>query len=166
MGRVDKTFEWCLEKGKKIDSFGKHKGLRKIKEDIEESKRQMIKADSDLSVMDYLFKGNRTDWVASAAYYAMYHSLLAILYKFGYESQNQECTITLVEKFMKDRVISLEQEYIDIIRNVQDIENAKAIREDMQYGSKTFLEPKRCKKVMDDARKFVERVRELLEEGE
>ena len=113
MGRVENTFKWCLEQGKKNNED--HKGLKKINKNIEESNNQIKKADSDLDAMDYLYKGNKTDWVASAAFYAMYHSLLAILSEIGYESRNQECTITVIEKLVKDKVINLEQEYIDMI---------------------------------------------------
>jgi uncharacterized protein (UPF0332 family) len=114
--------------------------------------------------MKYLYDGNKTDWVASAAFYAMYHSLLAVLYKLGYESRNQECTIIAIENFMQEGVIKLEQKYIDMIRSVQDDKSARSIREEMQYGSKTLMEKKRCEVLMSQAREFVERIREILQE--
>lgn len=165
MGRVENTFKWCLEQGKKGGE--EHKGIVKIKKDIEESNNQLKKAESDLKTMDYLYEGNKTDWVASTAFYAMYHSLLAILYKIGYNSRNQECTIIVIEKLMKEKMIRLEQEYIDMIRNVQKgIENAKSIREELQYSSKTFMEESRCKKLMANARKFVDRIKAVIQEVE
>lgn len=105
MGRVENTFQWCLKQGEK------HKGLKKIEPDFEEAEKQIKKALSDLDTMQYLYEGKKTDWVASAVFYAMYHALLAILYRLGYESRNQECTITAIEKFINDKKISLEQEY-------------------------------------------------------
>ena len=162
MGRVEDTFKWCLKQGEKGD---KHKGLRKIQVDLEESENQVKKALSDLEAMQYLYEGKKTDWVASTAFYAMYHSLLAVLYRLGYESRNQECTINLIEKLVSDKIINFEQKYIDIIRNLQEgVEDAKSTREEMQYTSKTSMEDKRCKKLMENAREFVSRVRELLEE--
>lgn len=162
MGRIEKTFEWCLKQGKKGE---KHKGLKKIKPDFEEAEKQIKKALSDLNTMQYLYDGKKTDWVASAAFYAMYHSLLAILYKIGYESRNQECTINAVEKFIIDKTINLEQDHIDMIRNLQeDVENAKSIREKMQYGSETSMEKERCEKLMGNAKKFIDRIREVFEE--
>ena len=164
MHRIDNTLNWCLKQGEK---GVKHKGLRKIEKNPKESNDQIQKAKSDLDTMHYLYNGNKTDWVASTAFYAMYHALLAILYKLGYESRNQECTIVSIEKFIKDGTISLEQEYIDMIRSLQgSVEDAKSIREEMQYGSKTVLEKRRCEKVMNNAKKMVERVREILEEIE
>jgi len=161
MSRIDNALKWCLKKGKEGD---KHKGLRKTNKNPVEAENQIEKAKSDLETMEYLFEGNKTDWVASAGFYAMYHSLLAILYKLGYESRNQECTIIAVESFMKEGLINLEQEYIDIIRNMQDREDAISTREEMQYGSKTAMEKKRCEILMSQAKRFVERVSEILEE--
>lgn len=162
MGRVEDTFQWCLKQGEKGK---KHKGLKKIEPDLEEAEKQIKKALSDLDTMQYLYEGKKTDWVASAAFYAMYHALLAILYKLGYESRNQECTITAIEKFILDKTIDLEQKYIDMIRSLQEgVENAKSIREEMQYSSETSMMEERCRKLMDNAKEFVDRIRELLEE--
>lgn len=162
MGKVEEKFQWCLKKG---EAGNKHKGLKKIKPDYAEAERQIKKAESDLGTMQFLFTGGRTDWVASAAFYSMYHSLLAILYRLGYESRNQECSITVIEKLILDKAISLEQKYIAMIRSLQEgAEDAKSIREEMQYGSKTSMESARCGKVMNNAREFVDRVKEVLEE--
>lgn len=164
MGRIENNFRWCLKQGEK---GRKHKGLKKIGKDIANSEEQIRKAESDLETMQYLYDGNKTDWVTSAAFYAMYHALLAVLYRLGYESRNQECTITAIEKFMKDKIISLEQGYIDMIRSLQEgIEDAKSIREEMQYGSETSIEEERCKRLMGNAKKFVDRIKEVLEEIE
>lgn len=163
MGRLENALEWCLKKGE--EEGRKHKGLRKIKPDFLVSDMQIKKALSDLETMQYLFDGGKTDWVASAAFYAMYHSLLAVLYRLGYESRNQECTIIVIEKLAEEKIISLEQEYVDMIRNLQDgTEDAKSVREQIQYGSETSMERERCKRLMEDAKKFVERVREVVEE--
>ena len=160
MGKIENTFQWCLKQGNKGD---KHKGLKQIKPNSEEAEKQIEKALSDLDTMQYLYDGKKTDWVASAVFYAMYHSLLAILYKLGYDSRNQECTITTIEKFIADKTINLEQKYIDMIRNLQNVENAKSVREEMQYGSETSMEEERCKKLMNNAKEFVERIKEALE---
>lgn len=164
MGRIENVFGWCLKQGERGN---KHKGLRKIKRDLRNSGEQIRKSESDLETMQYLYDGNKTDWTASAAFYAMYHALLSVLYVMGYESRNQECTITVIEKLMKDGVISLEQEYVDMIRNLQEgTDNAKSVREEMQYGSETSMEKERCKRLMNSAKRFVDRIKEVLEETE
>lgn len=160
--QIKNRFEWCLKQGEKGD---KHKGLKKIKPDLEEAEKQIKKALSDLDTMQYLHKGKKTDWVASAAFYAMYHSLLAILYKLGYESRNQECTITSIEHFIEKGILKIDKNYIKMIRSLETEaqEDAKGIREDMQYSSKTQLEENKCEVLMNNARKFVEKMRSVLE---
>jgi len=39
----------------------------------------------NLRAADYNIKGGFSDWGVSQSYYAMYHSLLAVLFKLGYE---------------------------------------------------------------------------------
>lgn len=163
MGRIENIFNWCLNQGEKGD---KHKGLRKMGPNITESKAHLKKAESNLETMQYLYDGKKTDWVASAAFYAMYHALLALLHKLGYESRNQECTINAIEYFMKNETINLEQEFMDMIRLAQEQENKrdiKTLREEYQYGTETVMEDNLCLKIMDNARQFVDRIKELLE---
>lgn len=165
MGRVENVFHWCLKQGEKGK---KHKGLKKLeKKYLEESRAHIEKANADLETMHYLYEGGKTDWVASAAFYSMYHSLLALLYKLGYESRNQECTINAIEYFIEKGTISLEQEYIDMIRLFQEQENkqdAKTVREEYQYGTETTMEDDLCRQLMEKAKKFVDRAKEVIEE--
>lgn len=160
MGRVESSFKWCLEKG---GEGPKHRGLKEIDKSPEESQKQLRKAESDLDTMQYLWEGGKTDWVASTAFYAMYHSLLAVLYQMGYESRNQECTFVTIEKLIADGAIKLEQEWVNRIRSLQEGENAKTIREELQYGSKTSMEEERCKRLMNSAREFVDRIKETIQ---
>jgi uncharacterized protein (UPF0332 family) len=67
---------------------------------------------------------------------------------------------------MKNGIINLEQEYVDMIRLAQERENkrdAKTLREEYQYGTETAMEDAICIKIMDDARRFVDRIKEALE---
>ena len=68
---------------------------------------------------------------------------------------------------MKKSEISLEQEYVDMIRLAQEQENkqdAKTVREEYQYGTETVMENNLCLQIMENARKFVDRIKEVLEE--
>lgn len=165
MTKTENVFNWCLEQGKKGD---KHRGLKKLgKPDLKESKAHIIKAESNLETMQYLYDGKKTDWVAPAAFYAMYHAVLALLYRLQYESRNQECAINAVEYFMKSGIIKLGQEYIDMIRHAQEHDNqidAKTIREEFQYGTETSMKENLCLQLMENARRFVDRIKELIEE--
>src|SRR3989344_7841159 len=89
---MENRMAWCLSKGER---------LRKIQPNIKLSKEHIEKAKHNLLAADYNIKGGFSDWAVSQAYYAMYHSLLAILYKNGYESKNHECTISAVEHIIK-----------------------------------------------------------------
>ena len=163
MAKIENVFYWCLKRGEKGD---KHKGLRRISPSLKESKAHVEKAESNLGTMQYLYDGGKTDWVASAAFYAMYHILVALLYKLGYESRNQECTINAIEFFMKKGTITLEQEHIDMIRLAQEQEtkrDIKTLREEYQYGTETAMEDKLCLEIMNNARQFVDRIKEVLE---
>lgn len=128
---VEKRFEWCLKQGKKGE---KHKGLKKIRPDKEESKAHVEKALHNLRSMEYNIKGGFTDWAASAAFYAMYHAILALLYRLGYESRNQECSINAVEYFIENKKIDLDLSYMEMVRLAQRLEgknDAKSLREEM-----------------------------------
>lgn len=163
MAKIENVFYWCLKQGEKGD---KHRGLKKITPNLKESKAHLKKVESNLETMQYLYDGGKTDWVASAAFYAMYHALLSLLYKLGHESRNQECTINTIKYFMKNGIINLEQEYIDMIRLAQEQENkqdVKTLREEYQYGTETAMEDSLCIKIMDNARQFVDRIKEVLE---
>ena len=51
-----------------------------------------------------------SDWSASAAFYCLYHCLLALIAKEGYESRNQSCTFAYVEGMIDNKKISLTKE--------------------------------------------------------
>ncbi len=49
-----------------------------------------------------------------------------------------------------------------MIRSAKKREGAKSTREDMQYGAKTRLEEDRCRGLMHNAMRFVEKMRVAL----
>lgn len=162
MGRIEDVFDWCLKQGEK----GDHKGLRKTDSDKEESERHIKKALHNLKAMDHNIRGGFKDWAVSAAFYAMYHSLLAVLSMFGYESRNQECTITAIEYFIKNKRINLDQKYIEIIRRTSEMmpKDAKMLREEFQYGTEIEIDGEILNQLKNNAKEFVEKVQILLEE--
>ncbi len=69
MGKVENVFQWCLKQGEKGE---KHKGLKKLPfPNLEEEEAHRKKADANLATMQYLYDGDKTDWVAPAAFYSM-----------------------------------------------------------------------------------------------
>ncbi len=164
MENTERKFNWCLEKGK--IGGRKHHGLRKIKPDNKEADNHIQKALHNLEAVDYNIKGGFSDWAISAAFYAMYHSLLAILYKIGYDSRNQECTINAIEYFIKTGKIKLDPKYIAMIRRTDELmgSDAKALREEFQYGTEIEVEEEILENMKNNAKEFVEAARIILEE--
>ncbi|MDO8747673.1 MAG: HEPN domain-containing protein [Candidatus Omnitrophota bacterium] len=126
----------------------------------------MQKALHNLKAVDYNIKGDFGDWAVSAAFYAMYHSLLAILFKLGYDSRNQECTINATDYFIKTSKIKLDTKYIAMIRRTDELmgSDAKALREEFQYGTETEVEDEILESMQNNANEFVESARVILEE--
>ena len=56
-----------------------------------------------------MLKQNFSDISASTVFYSMYHSLLAIVIKFGYESRNQTCTFALIQYLIEEKMIDFDQ---------------------------------------------------------
>ena len=164
MDTAERKFKWCLEKGK--TGKRKHRGLRKIEPDKKEADNHIKKALHNLEAVDYNIKGGFDDWAVSAAFYAMYHSLLAILYKLGYESRNQECTINAVERFIKTGKIKLDSKYIAMIRRADELmgSDAKALREEFQYGTEVEVDDEVLENVENNAKELVEAARVVVEE--
>ncbi len=159
---VEEIFKWCLTKGR----GRKHRGVRKIKPDIEEGRNHIEKALHNLRAMEHNIKGDFTDWAVSAAFYAMYHSLLAILYKLGYESRNQKCTINTVEHFIRKGKIRLDLKYIAMIKSADELmgTNAKTLREEFQYGTLTKVNKEVLNELKNNAKEFVEATQVAFEE--
>jgi len=156
-------FKWCLEKGKK--GGRKHRGLRRIKPDKAEANNHIQKALHNLEAVEYNIKGGFGDWAVSAAFYAMYHSLLAILYKLGYESRNQECTINAIEYLINTGKIKFDLKFIAMIRRTDELmgSDAKALREEFQYGTQIEVDYEILENMKNNAKEFVEAVRIVLE---
>ena len=164
MDNTGRKFHWCLEKGK--TGGRKHRGLRKIKPDMQEAENHIQKALHNLKAVDYNIKGGFGDWAVSAAFYAMYHSLLAILFKLGYDSRNQECTINAIDYFIRVGKIKLDPKYVAMIRRTDELmgSDAKALREEFQYGTEIEVEDEILKSMQNNANEFVESARIILEE--
>ena len=142
MSKLDEKLKRCLKEG---EHGIKHKGLRKIKPNKEISINHLKKADHNYKAMIFFYKNGFSDWSASAAFYTLYHCLLGILAKNGYESRNQSCTFALIENLIltgKVKEISADdlKEIFDFNAE-SNLESDKIldVREDMQYSAETIL---------------------------
>mgnify|MGYP001612577515 FL=1 len=133
----------CLKEGEKGE---RHKGLRKISPSKENVSGHIKKAIHDFNAIDIFYKSGYSDWSASASFYSLYHLLLALLSKKGFESRNQSCTFALIEEMIDKKEISLIKDELkeiydkDIIKDLKHSNKILDIRENMQYSVKTFLE--------------------------
>lgn len=151
----EEKLNWCLAKKTR---------MKKIKPNDKLSEEHIKKAKHNLEAADYNIKGGFSDWGVSQSYYAMYHSLLSILFKMGYESKNHECTINAVEYLIEHGKISLDMRDIAFIRTTEQMtsKDAKSLREEFQYGTKTTVNEKLLKDLLDNAKKIVEKVEVAL----
>ena len=160
--------EWCLKKAEKeLKEKGKHRGLIKIKPDLNKANEFIAKAEHYLKATDYLKKGNFADISASTVFYSMYSCLLAIISKFGYESGNQECTFALIFHLIEEGKIDFDKnllEKIASLENNKDKEGIKDIRERYQYGTSLSLKDNLYKELFELAQKVISKTKEIIEE--
>lgn len=153
----EEKLNWCLARETR---------LKRIKPSNKLSEEHIKKAKHNLEAADYNIKGGFSDWGVSQSYYAMYHSLLAMLFKMGYESKNHECTINAIEYLIEQEKINLDMKDIMFIRTTEQMtpKDAKSLREEFQYGTKTSVNEKLLKELLDNAKKVVEKVEIALSE--
>jgi uncharacterized protein (UPF0332 family) len=149
---------WCLKDEKR---------MRKIEPNDKLSKEHIEKAKHNLKAADYNVQGHFDDWAVSQSYYAMYHALLAILFKKGFESKNHECTISTVEFLIEAKEINLTMEDISFIRTTEQMttKDAKSLREEFQYGTKTDVNEVLLIELLQKSKAIVERIEVMLSEA-
>src|SRR3990167_3384060 len=155
MSNSKNRLNWCLENAKR---------MRKIKPNDKLSKEHIEKAKHNLKAADYNVQGHFDDWAVSQSYYAMYHSLLAILFKKGFESKNHECTISTVEFLIESKEINLSMEDMFFIRTTEKMtaKDAKSLREEFQYGTKTNVNKVLLTELLQKSKSIVEKVELML----
>jgi len=100
---------WCL---------GSEKRMKRIAPNSKLSREHIEKAKHNLKAADFNIRGGFSDWAVSQLYYSMYHSLLAVLFKKGFESKNHECTINAIEYLVEKKEIDLDKEDTAFIRTI------------------------------------------------
>lgn len=116
----------CIKEGKKGE---RHKGLKEIEPSMEIAKGHINKAIHNFNAIDTFHRAGYSDWSASAAFYCLYHCLLAIISKKGFESRNQSCTFALVESMIENNEINLTKEELKEIFD-------KDVTDDLSHSNK------------------------------
>jgi uncharacterized protein (UPF0332 family) len=169
MSHVKNKVEWCLRKAEKeLKDSSTHRGLVKGDSNKEKAKEHIDKAQHYLKATIYLKEGNFSDISASTVFYAMYHCLLAIAAKFGYESRNQECTFALINSLIEDERIDLDRDLLDKISTL-DVEKSKEqttieVREQYQYGTSLSLKDNLYDEQLELAKNIIAKTKLIIEE--
>ena len=163
---IENKINSCLREG---DTGERHKGLRKITPSEEKITGHIKKAVHNFNAIDLFSKLNYSDWSASAAFYCLYHALLALIAKKGFESRNQGCTFALVEQMIEDKEISLTKAELkeifdkDITENLEQSNKILDLRENMQYSIKTSLEEQEFKFLKERTKFLFDKIRREVE---
>lgn len=155
MPKTESKLDWCLSNEDRLKKIPPNS--RRAIEHIEKAKHNLLAA-------DYNIKGKFADWAVSQCYYAMYHGLLAILFKFGYESKNHECTIRAVEYLIGIKKVNLDISDIIFIRTAEQMkmQDAKSLREEFQYGTKTDVNEEILNILIKRAKDIVEKIEIII----
>jgi len=166
MSHAKNKVEWCLKKAEKeLKESDKHRGLLKIKPDIEKSQEHIDKAQRYIKVTEHLKKVNYSDVSATTIFFSLYHSLLAISAKFGYESRNQECTFALIYSLIEDGKIDFDKETLNRIASLEsknDKETSVDVRERFQYGTEFDMEERLYQDLVNLAKEVLSKAREIV----
>ncbi len=167
MSHTKNKVDWCLKKAEKeLKEGSSHRGLIRIESNTKKAREYIKKAEHYILATDYLKKGNFSDISASTIFYSMYHCLLAIAAKFGYESRNQECTFALMHVLIEEGKIDFELSILDKITSL-DLEDKEqtivGIREQYQYGTSLSLKDNLYKELSELAREIISKTKEIVE---
>jgi len=167
MSHAQNKVQWCLDKAEKEwKERGIHRGLLLKKGDRVEAYAHILKAEHFLQA-SLLLKKDFSDISASTLFYAMYHSLLAIALKFGYESRNQECTFALMYMLSEEGKIRIKKESLHKIAGLHVEPSEKTsvqIREFYQYGTSLSLEDDLYQELFHLAQEVIGEAKEVLEQ--
>ncbi len=166
MSQVANQVKWCLNRAKEQLAEGKkkHRGLIEIKPNLDAAKRHLEKAEHDLNGVLYMAKGGLSDWAVNAAFYSMYQCMLAIIAKFGYESENQTCTVALVELLKEQGKISIDDRFIKMLKPDMEERDFSVInlREEYTYGFKTAVPETDIRKLTEACKELIDKTKSVI----
>jgi len=116
---------------------------------------------------------NYFDWVITICYYAMYQASLAALAAVRKEGETHAATVCALIYYYVHKRKRLGEEYLislDVIaalarQDVQKLVEKKEEREKASYDTSFVTQKGLAERALTDAREFVAKIREVLEEG-
>src|SRR3989338_8963765 len=142
--------------------------LQKVPVNAERAKQHIDKARKNLRAMKLMFDNDLFDWTIICGYYAMYHAVLASLFKIGIRATAHYCAIAAFKKFYIEQG-KVEPEYISYIQKAKQLEQkyaetlekAQEERVVEQYGVE-ILTNDDAEWIIEDAKDFVLKIEEVL----
>lgn len=170
MSHAKNKVEWCLRKAQKeLEKGDTHRGIVEKTPNIALAQQHVAKAEHDVKAISAFKEAGFSDWSASATFYAIYHSLLAVLAKKGFESRNQECTFALIYSLIEDEALALDVSLVQQIHEMNP-DDAQAeptvigLRELEQYGVRLSLDEHQYERLLNLAKEVLDQVKIIIEE--
>jgi len=145
MQQIDEHLKWCLKDPRR---------LIKTKSSLDLAQKHVKKSEYNYSIVQTLEKLKIYDWALNVGFYAIYHCFLAILAKYGYESRNQTCTITVLLTLINEQKLNLDRDLVtqfdtlDVETNINN-PTVKESRELSTYGVETSIDLQQPKKIKE-----------------
>jgi len=142
--------------------------LQKVPVNEDRAQQHIDKARSNLRAMKLMFDSGLFDWTIICGYYAMYHAVLAALYKIGIRATAHYCALTAFKEFYVKRG-KVKPEYITYIKRAKQLEQkyseslnkAQENRVVEQYGVE-IISNEDAEWIIEDAKDFVLKIEEVL----
>lgn len=160
MPQIENHLRWCLKDEKR---------LVKTRPNLDLAQKHLKKSEHDYNIMQTLEKLKIYDWALNIGFYAVYHCFLAILAKYGYESRNQSCTITVLlnlieqKKLNMDERLVLEVDTLDVDKDITS-PTIRMKREIATYGVETSIDVMQLKSIKELIIKVQRETIKILEE--
>ncbi len=167
----ERIFKFYLKtKSIKEKGFFYEKHINKAINNLEFA--NFILSEHEYSIKEKLPGKSFYDWCITIDYYSIYHSVLALLSKLGYDSKSHIATIAAITLFYfhKDNIlnkkdiefiidkISLQKSDIDFVADSKDLRERASYKVDENFD--LFL----AKKMQKETAEFVNRIKNILEE--
>ena len=160
MPKIDEHLKWCMKDPRR---------LIKTKPNLDLAQKHVKKSEYNYGVVQTLERLKLNDWALNVGFYAIYHCFLAILAKYGYESRNQACTITVLLTLINEKKLGLDK---DLVTQFDTLDVEKSItnptvrenRELSTYGVETSVDLQQLKKIKELILKVQRETIQILEE--
>jgi uncharacterized protein (UPF0332 family) len=145
MAQIDEHLKWCLKDSRR---------LLKTKPDLDLAQKHIKKSEYNYRVVQTLEKMKIYDWALNVGFYSIYHCFLALLAKYGYESRNQACTITVLLALINEKKLDLDKDLViqfdtlDVEKNITN-PTVRESRETSTYGVETSIDLQQLKRIKE-----------------